>query len=773
MRNDPADSGSGEANTGAASSRQETPVAADPIQIKDGDRIGLIASLDDLPAVAKYHRRVGATAINFRRAEVREGIEGYQRAVGRISYADDGVITHDGEVEAPTEAEQAAIKLAFERATFPKMQALDALPDAPPGVNPADRNVFVCHDFDGRVVMLHQRYETKDGGKGYVPWTRWSDGQWRKMEPTALPFYGLPGYQKAAVLVIHEGAKAAARMQRLQSGEEPPERFPWWSELQHAHHVGWIGGAFAVGRSDWDKLAALNWSRVVIIADNDDKGFKAAKQISKSFTANVWIIAFDQRFDAAFDMADEWPADMFDDAGRYTGPSIRDCLLPATKATIELPARGRGRPTSVLRDEFAALVAYTVDPPRIIFRHNPSRDYRPEQFNTLYAPMSDVKDTAIKVFQRIECQHDRMIYRPGFGPGPLAVDGGRSFNVYQGGTEPIPGDPAPWLEYLAHMLPEPGDRELVLRWLATLIALPRIRMKYGLLLISATQGVGKSTLGVILSKVLGAPNVSFPSENSIVDSAFNSWLTRKRLIFANEIYCGHSRRPYDRLKTYMTDEVVEVNEKGVPQYPMENWAHFIACSNSDAALHLDNEDRRWLVPTVSDSLKPREWWDRLHGWLAADGPGIIARWAADYVASVDHVRPGDHAPDSIRKRAIVEGSRSEGQQLAAQLAEHLTGIDRKVILRTRDIRTWVAVQRGFCRAGDADLSDRRLEKPDTIVRVMKAVPGIVVWADKLRPKFGATRDSVVMNFTPSASEGWAEIKGYLTDLEGVGLDGPF
>lgn len=770
--NDAAYSGPGEANTGAASSRQETPVAADQIQRKDGDRIGLIASLDDLPAVASYHHRVGATAINFRRAEVREGIEGYQRAVGRISYADDGVITHDGEVEAPTEAEQAAIKLAFERATFPKMQALDALPDAPPGVNPGDRNVFVCHDFDGRIVMLHQRYETNDGGKGYVPWTRWSDGQWRKMEPTALPFYGLPGYQKAAVLVIHEGAKAAARMQRLQSGEEQPERFPWWSELQHAHHVGWIGGAFAVGRSDWDKLAALNWSRVVIVADNDDKGFKAAKQIAGYFAANVWIIAFDQRFDVAFDMADEWPAEMFDEHERYTGPSMRDCTLPATRATRLIPAEGRGRPTALLRDEFAELVAYTVDPPRIIFRHNPSRDYRPEQFNTLYAPLSDVKDTAVKVFQRIECQHDRMEYNPGYAPGPLAIDGGRAFNVCSPSVAPIPGDPAPWLDYLEHMLPEPGDRELVLRWLATLIAMPRIRMKYGLLLISATHGVGKSTFGNILSLVLGASNVSFPSENSIVDSAFNSWLVRKRLIFANEIYCGHSRRPYDRLKTYITDEVVEVNEKGVPQYSMSNWAHFIACSNSDAALHLDNEDRRWLVPTLSEGLKPRDWWDRLRGWLAADGPGIIAHWAAGYVASVDYVRPGDHAPDSARKRKIVEGSRSEGQQLAVQLAEHLTGIDRKVILRTRDIRAWVAVQRGFCRASEADLSDRRLEKPDTLVRAMKAVPGIVIWADKLRPKFGATRDSVVMNFAPGDGEGWADIKGYLTDLEGGQFDEP-
>lgn len=168
--------------------------------------------------------------------------------------------------------------------------------------------------------------------------------------------------------------------------------------------------------------------------------------------------------------------------------------------------------------------------------------------------------------------------------------------------------------------------------------------------------------------MLGAPNVSFPSENSIVDSAFNSWLTRKRLIFANEIYCGHSRRPYDRLKTYMTDEVVEVNEKGVPQYPMENWAHFIACSNSDAALHLDNEDRRWLVPTVRDHGKIAVKEDGFSFHLCQLRPesrGRIALASSDPVA--DPLIFANYLESDVDRRVMRECVRI-GRDVAAQAA---------------------------------------------------------------------------------------------------------
>lgn len=776
MRTEGERSATGEAEAGDASIAQGNfGTAPDPNHSEAPERIGMVSSLRDIPAVDEYLRRIGATEINFWSARVeRDGPDGYSVTTGRVSFAPDGTVSVSGEADAPSSSEQDAISAAFQLIEFPKPITLTALAELPPGVRLSDSKVWVCHGFSSEIAMVLQRYDREDGGKGYLSWTRWSDGLWRNMEPDILPFYGLPGYRDKSTLVLHEGAKGAARLQRLLSGEEGSERFPWYAELKHAHHVGWLGGIHAIGRSDWDRLADCGWRKVIVVADNDKSGLRAARAVAARFPSNVWILAFDQRFKARFDLADDWPAEMFDENGNYIGPPMRDFLLPATHATLVLPAEGRGRPPVVLRDEFAAQVAYTVEPERIVFLHNPSREFRPDQFNTMIAPMSDTKDTAARVFARIECQHDRLIYHPGFAAGTLTLDGSRCFNVHEGGgIRPVAGDARPWTDYLAHLFPVAEDRGAVERWLATLIARPQVRMTYGMLLISATQGVGKSTLGVILRKLLGWRNVSFPNESAIVDSAFNGWIARKRLVFLQEFYSGRSRRTYDKLKTLITDDTVHVNEKNVPEYDLDNWAHFISCSNSEAALHLDDEDRRWLVPTVAEVTKPREWWADLHAWLAGNGLAIIADWAERTVGERGAVRIGDHAPMSSRKRTLIEGSRSDGERLAMELAEHLASLDRPVVLRTASIRAWIAIHRGFCRAGEPDLTDRRLEKPDTILRAMKRVPGIVVWANEMRPKFQATRDSVVMNFTPAPGDRWPDIKDRLTNMEGINLNAPF
>lgn len=765
-----------------AAPSQEEDQAADPnagdaanaTQKEEPPRIGRIGSLNELPATSAYLRRIGAEPINFLGAVIRHSEGDYPKPVGRVRFSREGEVTVQGEAEPPTKEEATEIAAEFRRVELPTLFTLAAIGEPPQGVDLNDRHTSVYHDFDGRVVMIHQRYETKDGGKGFVPWTRWSDGKWHKLEPDTLPFFGLPGARDHSTLYLHEGAKAAARLKRMLSGEETAERFPWLEELRWGAHVGWIGGVYAVDRSDWKKLAAMGWKRVVIVADNDNKGLKAARRVADHFRSNVFILAFDSRFAEGFDLADDWPAEMFDKRGRYIGPAMNEFLIPATKATFVLSTEGRGRPAVVLRDEFAEQVACTASPSRIIFRNYPSRDRRPEEFNAIIAPFSDVKDTAAKVYERLECQHDRLAYRPGEPSGTVTIDGVRSFNVFETPSiRPVNGDPGPWITFLDHLFPDADERELVMRWTATLIANPKVRMRYGLLLISMSQGVGKNTFGSVLRTQLGPANVSFPSEGSVVDSAFNGWAARKRLIFIGEFYSGQSRKAYDRLKPLLTDDWIEVNEKGVNQYELENWATVIACSNSEAALYLDDEDRRWLVPTVTEALKPPEWWGELHEWLAGDGPGIIRHWASEYVLKHGAVGTGDHAPTSKRKRSIAEASRSEGQQLAVQFGEHLVSLSDRAIVPIGEVRKWIALQRGFRRGdGTADLGERRLERPGTITAELKKVPGVTVWADELRPKIGGTRQAVVMNFTPDPDQRWADIKEYLTGLEGVKLDDP-
>jgi len=292
-----------------------------------------------------------------------------------------------------------------------------------------------------------------------------------------------------------------------------------------------------------------------------------------------------------------------------------------------------------------------------------------------------------------------------------------------------------------------------------------------MLLISATQGVGKNTLGNILRILLGPRNVSFPSEASVVDSAFNGWAARKRLIFISEFYSGEKRKAYDKLKPLITEEMIEINEKGVNQFEIDNWATIIACSNSEEALHLDDEDRRWMVPVVAERTQSEDYWNRLYAWLAADGPGIILHWAQDYISKNGCVGTGDHAPGSKRKTAIVQRLRSPTLSLAAELAEHLIALDDEVILPMRAVREWIARQLGFLRGdGSPNIADKRLASPEKITKALKTVAGVTVWADTQRQKIDGAKQALLMNFTPVEGTEWAEIKDRVRTLEEVKLD---
>jgi hypothetical protein len=228
------------------------------LRVEDGGR--LISTLDQMPAVRSYLRRVGAKPVSFLAATIEGTANGYPLVTGRVTFNRVGEVKAWGAVEAPTEAEAIAIREEFGRADaageLPRPVTLTALAELPEGVSLHDPNVFVCHDFAGQIAMIHQRYETRDGGKGFIPWTRWSDGQWHQMEPEDMPFYGLPGHEEKSTLFVHEGAKAACRVRAILRGEMEA-RFPWREEVRWGHHIAWLGGVHAVDRSDWQALAAL------------------------------------------------------------------------------------------------------------------------------------------------------------------------------------------------------------------------------------------------------------------------------------------------------------------------------------------------------------------------------------------------------------------------------------------------------------------------------------------------------------------------------------
>lgn len=716
-----------------------------------------------LPHLEAYLSRVGAERRSFKRFVI-EGDPVYgslRRVICEISIMAGRSLTWSNEDFAPTPAELANIErelAGYENwprsipiAKEARYLLLREISDDRP-------ELYYFYDRSGEnILFAQQRVRRPDGTKVDLPWTYWSDGVWRRMEPDGLlPLFGLDQLAGNLLIMVHEGAKTASAVKDLclmGSTDEHLSAHPWTSKLRDYAHLGWPGGATNAHRVDWTPLQRLSGDYdIVLVCDNDQVGKAAASQISKALSRPLVVLMFDERFPLAFDLADPFPQSLFKLAGglqRYVGPSLEDCCRPGTWAT-RLNSTGRGRSNASLTKDFVAENVFVNTPPLYVNRLTLHTPHSAETFNRTVRPFSDVADTASLLLRHPEAQVAGVIYDPRLPSGVVVSEGSAKVNLYRPGkVRGRKGSIRPFLRFIRALIPDRGDRRVVLRWCATLIARPDIRMKFGILLISETQGVGKSTLmEKVLAPLVGWPNVSAPSEHDVSQSSFNGWIAKKRLVLIHEIYSGQSKKAYNNVKSWMTDEYITVNEKFVPTYEIRNWSHFMVASNSRRALHIAKEDRRWFVPKLTTKVLPPTYWHDLNEWLVLDGLEAIAYWAVEHVAKYGCYSAGDIAPASRAKRELVEESLSEGQRLVRDLAEaavsNARSLGSEVALSDRDVRAWLANQLGVA------ISYPRLESLATI-RAMLVEGGMAKLCDAkvvgIRSQIFGTSNNVPRNET--------------------------
>lgn len=630
----------------------------------------MISSMTDLPSIAAYLQRIGAEPRSLRVAVVKEQQGAYWTDIATIRIRKDGTIDAP-EGHEPTEGEAAMIKgevLGNEWPTSVMLGRSYELPDELKGANP--ENIFELKGIDGKLVMIQQRVDDpRSGEKRYVPWTFWSDNKWRRAEPEGdLPLYGLDKLGDHTTVFIHEGAKAARAIQRLINPRTAEERealhkHPWGDELQGAAHIGWIGGALSPARTDWSSLAKAGVTRAYLVADNDRPGKAAVPKIAMRLKGiTCFSVEFTDLWPVSFDLADDFPESMFSKIGHtlhYIGPAFRDTMHPATWATDLIPnPGGKGKPIPVLRKEFSDLWLWIEETDTFVCRENPDINHGIAQFNSLVGPFSHVQGTAQLITKNYKGRVAKVCYRPDV-PHRIVTDKTTSaLNLHSPcQIKPQHGDIGPWMEFLEYLFVNEREREEVMRWCATLIARPDVRMLYGVLLVSERQGMGKSTLGErILAPLVGLHNTGFPGERDIVESSFNGWVARKRLVVVGEIYTGQSFKAYNTLKSYITDKNIEVNEKFQRPYKIDNWAHVIACSNSKKALRIEETDRRWFYPTLTETPWTRERWGKFYDWLNSGGLSIIMGWAMNFKG---YVQTGEHAPMTANKADLISESRGD------------------------------------------------------------------------------------------------------------------
>jgi len=674
-------------------------------------------------SVVEYLRRVGAEVVNFRRAMIKtyKGHYYVERAI--IKFHDDGSVTCNVREYAPTDEEAAAMKADLLKCNFPRtIRARDTEFLLPKVKGP----IFEFWDqASGEIIMVQER-GSRNGIKCYIPWVPLSTGEWAAMEPDGpLPFWTPKKARSTNKIMVHEGAKAAAFVQDMV--DRGGDGYPWYDVLKEYEHWGMIGGALAPHRTDYDQLAKRSPTDVVYVCDNDQPGVSALQKVSQCWGRSLKGVIFGKKFPESWDMADPMPKTLFARGGRYIGPRLQDLMQAATWATQVIPnPEGKGRPVTIIRSDFSCEWNHCVTPEVFIHKDWPNQVLGLAEFNNRVAPFSHVDDTGRLLKKEFASKGLIMKYIPGEEPG---IHGGTEASgpyvntFWPSSIKPEAGDAGPWIDFLEGLVTDEKDRHELMRWCATLIARPDIKMLYGVLLISEMQGVGKGTLGEkILAPLVGEANVSTPSEQEIVESNYNYWLAHKRLSVVHEIYAGNSSKAYNKLKSCITDKNITVQKKYQANYDIESWIHIFACSNSMRALKLAYDDRRWFVPKISENKRPSSYWEALNSWLTYDGGlNIIKQWAIDFCEKHGAVQKGSSAPWSALKQTIVEEGYSPGQLIALRTVQSIKDkIDAGELPLTVFVLDTQLVELIKHELYDGRQNDR-LERPATVRSVAKSI----------------------------------------------------
>lgn len=652
-------------------------------------------SLYDFPTIKKYLDRIGAEERSLTKAVIKEQHGNYWTDICIIKFK------KTGEVEAPesympNEQEAIRIKEEMAQAVWPEQTFIDMnsanMPKMVTEANPDD--VFQFKDINGNVTMLQVRKERK-GQKSYIPITAWSDGEFRFIEPEGnLPLYGLENLKDHTTVIISEGAKAARMGQRIANGEV---MHPWSQELSSACHLGFIGGALSPERSDWAALKKHGITRAYVVQDNDEAGRSVLPKIAVELFCPTFAIQFTSEFPVSYDLADPVPESLYRKIGGkkyFCGPTFRECLHPATYMTNLvkiIKEDGKEKTVPVLRHHARDLWTYIEETDVWVSTDFPEIIRRAEILDKMLFPFSDSKRTTDLLLQAYTGRTPAICYRPDKKGRLVTNNGSSAINLYvPPSIKGQEGDIAPFMEFMEYLIPDEKDRYETLKWIATLIGKPETRMLYGLLLISSKQGVGKTTLAEqILAPLVGLNNTAFPGESDIIDSNFNGWMAAKRLCVIAEIYSGSSWKAANRLKSYITDTHISVNPKFERPYKIENWAHFCASSNSYNALKMEQSDRRWMVPGVTEEKWPSKKFDEFFDWLNSGGLSIIKYWAE--IDWKEYIKRGDAAPMSRGKAEMIDDSRSEAQSEAISLATMMNTTEEEISIGFRDIKNWLEV----------------------------------------------------------------------------------
>lgn len=246
---------------------------------------------------------------------------------------------------------------------------------------------------------------------------------------------------------------------------------------------------------------------------------------------------------------------------------------------------------------------------------------------------------------------------PGMKDEVVTIDKVDWLNTWiQPSVKPSKGTAKPILDHILYLCN--GNTEYaahITNWLAYAYQNPGKKINHALLVISEQQGVGKDTMALAMSRLLGEENCPFIEDDAISDGR-NEFMKRAQLVVVPEIMCGDRRDVANKMKPLITQATTRINEKNVKPYFTPNLANIVMFSNHENAAYIEDKDRRHFVIICKEAPRDEAYYDTLYEYIEGDGIAGFAWFLQN--RDLSSFNPKANAPDTEHKDTVRNATKA-------------------------------------------------------------------------------------------------------------------
>jgi len=241
----------------------------------------------------------------------------------------------------------------------------------------------------------------------------------------------------------------------------------------------------------------------------------------------------------------------------------------------------------------------------------------------------------------------------------------------------------PLMRHFKYLLPDAGERKVFIDFIAYNLQNPGKKIRWAPIL-KGKKGIGKSLLCEHLLKPLfGKNNIRPIGDNNVLFEKYNAWKTGSQLVVVQEMSIEESnmkkRQITDTLKSFITDDEVDIREMREAPVTVDNTTNLLAFTNNEDVINITEDERRFCMLRCDADAKRSNYYVRLVKFLKHSMPAV-AWFFKD--RDLKDFNP-NKAPQTQYTMDIKESSRDTFEEMVHNLIE-----EEKEVLPTCRVIGW-------------------------------------------------------------------------------------